>query len=880
MNREQAEKLLAALIFEDLDEPSKAELLAYLQTDDELRERLADMRMGVKLAGDAVNAGPAPVLSEDRLKELNRLAEAGKRKPLLLFTRRFWTVAAVLMVGVVFVGLMLPSLNKVRRFQAVDHAKVSRDTLAHNGRSTPALPSVAFEAQSRERLGVAMSDSQVDDQPAGGMVGFAGGRLGDTEGFEGMMGGMGSVRPSARAQSETGSDSFVVNEGGPGSVRGGGIYAADSTRLPATQNGDALSRQTDQGSSLMARFGRESQLREELSKRAENADKKVAADEAQVMGEWRTRNRADEKADLGKNTVYSFSESLVPAKSAVPPAEATPTDSQGVLADQSGTTSYGVAGPTIILRRTPVLGDKPLAGGVFRNRTDLDGDGRGDRGRLADPASIAPPVVQRELLDDRKTPVADPNAGDLPSRSQFAVVPVNPWVMTDRDPLSTFGLDVDTASYALCRRYIRSGFLPPVGAVRMEEFINAFDHAYPQRDGATFAVYAEGTPSPFAPAGRDLTLLKVAVKARTVGRDQRRAAHIVFVVDASASMGQADRLPQVQAAMGLLVDKLSDSDRVSLVTCANEARLHLEAVSAREKDRIRQTIDAIQPSGPTNLLEGLRTGYAMARRAFVAGQINQVVLCSDGVANVGPTEAQDVLAEVTDDRKQGITLTCVGVGFGAYNDAFLEALADHGDGRYVFLDSSEQARTDLVGQLAATLQTVARDARIQVQFNPTTVRRYRLIGYENRDIQDQRFRDDTVDAGEVGSGQCSTALYELELASPSASREAGALGAVFVRYRNAETGRIEETSESLDVSIIRRLTIEENPRFFLAAGVARFAEWLRQSEHAKDTRLAEVQGILDRVSAVLPLDRTVQDVAALAHQAENLPRATETTAQP
>jgi Ca-activated chloride channel family protein len=257
-----------------------------------------------------------------------------------------------------------------------------------------------------------------------------------------------------------------------------------------------------------------------------------------------------------------------------------------------------------------------------------------------------------------------------------------------------------------------------------------------------------------------------------------------------------------------------------------------------------------------------------------------VVLCSDGVANVGRTEAQDVLEAVADDRRQGISLTCVGVGYGAYNDAFLEALADRGDGRYVFLDASAQAREELVGQLAATLQTVAKDARIQVQFNPARVRRYRLIGYENRDIEDRRFRDDTVDAGEVGSGQCSTALYELELTASSPGEGDGTLGTVSVRYRNTETGLIEEISRSLAGSVFRRQSVEENPRFFLAAGAARFAEWLRQSEHARETTLADVQDVLDRVSAVLPLDQSVRDLAALAHQAENLPRAAETTIQP
>jgi Ca-activated chloride channel family protein len=268
------------------------------------------------------------------------------------------------------------------------------------------------------------------------------------------------------------------------------------------------------------------------------------------------------------------------------------------------------------------------------------------------------------------------------------------------------------------------------------------------------------------------------------------------------------------------------------------------------------------------------------------------------VANVGQTEAQALLEEVAQDRKQAITLTCVGVGYGAYNDALLEALAVQGDGQYVFLDSSEPSQEALVGQLAASMQNVAQDARIQVQFNPARVRRYRLIGYENRDIEDRRFRDDTISAGAVGSGQCSTALYELELMAPGVEgvspsnrgrdgvpnaefrvegphardTDEGDLGRVFVRYRNADTGQMEEVSRPLANSIIQRRSVEEDPRFFLAAGAARFAEWLRQSEHAEQTTLADVQNLLDQVSTALPLDRDVKDLATLAHLAEGLPR--------
>jgi Ca-activated chloride channel family protein len=461
---------------------------------------------------------------------------------------------------------------------------------------------------------------------------------------------------------------------------------------------------------------------------------------------------------------------------------------------------------------------------------------------------------------------------DLPPASRFKIMPVNPWVMAGRDSLSTFALDVDTASYTLCRRYIRGGFLPPTGAVRMEEFVNNFNYHYPQRTNPTFAVHAEAAPSPFARREQNLTLLKIGVKARTIGRDQRKAAHLIFVVDASASMDQPDRLLLVQRALSLLVNKLSAVDRVSLITCANEARLHLETIPARERDRIRQAINAIQPAGSTNLLAGLKLGYATARRTFAPKQINHVVLCSDGVANVGQTEAEAVLNEVAADRKQGITITCVGVGYGSYNDAFLEALANRGDGSYVFLDSAQQAQRVFVEQLAATLQTVARDARIQVNFNPQRVRRYRLIGYENRDIEDKRFRDDTIDAGEVGSGQCSTALYELELiGQPSVDRQED-LGTVFVRYRHVETGQMEEISSRMSSAIVRRRTVAGAPRLFLAAGAARFAEMLRQSEHAQRGNLRDVLRVVEQVSLALPLDRDVRELAELIRKAEHLPR--------
>ncbi len=955
MNREQAEKLLAALIFDDLDEASRAELLAYLQTDDELRDRLADLRMAVKLTCDAVNEGPDPVLGARRLEQLKRLAKTDRRGARVFTIRRLLAAAAVLVFGLVLMAMLMIGTGSGRVSmgkRSVVWSSISDESATVSTSSGKAsLPAYAMDQRVASSLRRNQAENGVAADTVNGAFSGSGGYGG--MGGSGGMGSMGGMGPEEiRNHASATPDSY--GRALPGAQSKERVIAADTRTAPPIMRSSSPTARTgrrmepsDESSPDVKANGPMLQMARESNRAVvirgqQPASESVevvagtspggaspptgSSDEAKVRQVVTGRMRADagETVEYGKTVQYGRSGTVSPQRSPAsvfsPPAPDSIANSDRKAGEAF---EFSVRNEADADSRVPVLGDKPVAGGLFRESTSQveqsASKGLSELGReaqtsfgivsaQADEVRFAPnneptdhadvilkteeasipdseeityPKNWREISVGQKADILreTPEAG-LPSPSHFQVVPVNPWVMTERDPLSTFALDVDTASYTLCRNYIRNGFLPPVGAVRMEEFVNAFDYAYPQRDDATFSVYAEGAPSPFAPAGQELTLVKVAVKARTVGRDQRRAAHLVFVVDASASMGQADRLPLVQSALDLLVDKLAEADRVSLVTCANEARLHLEAVPARQKDAIRQTIDAIQPAGPTNLMAGLELGYAMARKAFVAGRINQVVLCSDGVANVGQTQAQAVLQKVAEDRKQGITLTCVGVGYGAYNDAFLEALADQGDGRYVFLDPSEQAREALVGQLAATLETVARDARIQVRFNPSRVRRYRLIGYENRDLEDQRFRDDTVDAGEVGSGQCSTALYELELTGGSPADGETDLGTVFVRYRHGETGQIEEISRSLTDSIIRRRSVVEEPRFFLAAGAARFAEWLRQSEHVQHTSLSDVQRMLDEVSAALPLDRDVRDLASLAHQAEHLPRAPQATPQP
>ncbi len=333
-------------------------------------------------------------------------------------------------------------------------------------------------------------------------------------------------------------------------------------------------------------------------------------------------------------------------------------------------------------------------------------------------------------------------------------------------------------------------------------------------------------------------------------------------------------MPLIKYGLTALVGKLKPRDRVSLVTYGTQSRLVLEAVPADKKKQIAEAVRSIQCGGSTNLVEGLALGYSMAGRHFRAGEINRVILCSHGVANVGATDAEQMLKRVETFRNYGITFSSIGFGMGTYNDALLEKLANSGDGTYSFCDSREEARRIFVEKMSAEIQTIAKDAKIQVEFNERRIRRYRLIGYENRDIADDRFRDDTVDAGEVRSGQSATALYEVELLGAKFKGEVPEyLGKVYVRYRNADTGKIEEISHRLENNIVRHRSPEKEPRYFLAACAAEFAEILRMSEHAKNGSLAEVQRLLEKVAVKLPLDQKVRELLWMVKRAQGLPRA-------
>jgi len=307
-----------------------------------------------------------------------------------------------------------------------------------------------------------------------------------------------------------------------------------------------------------------------------------------------------------------------------------------------------------------------------------------------------------------------------PADNYFQDYGVNPDTGAWRDHLSTFALDVDTASYTVARQYIRDGFLPPYDAVRLEEFVNAFDQGYPASADAAFTIYADGAPAPRGfEAGSNV--LRFGVQGYRVAEWERKPAVLTFVIDVSGSMGQDNRLELVKRSLRLLVDRLNERDSVAIIVYGTDARVELYPTSGSQRDEILWTIDRLRPEGSTNAEAGLQLGYLFADKALQTGATNRVILCSDGVANVGSTDPGSILRSIEEYAGREITLTAVGFGMGNFNDILLEQLADRGNGNYAYVDTDEEARRLFVDDLTSTLQVIARDAKVQVDFNPEIV---------------------------------------------------------------------------------------------------------------------------------------------------------------
>jgi Ca-activated chloride channel family protein len=489
--------------------------------------------------------------------------------------------------------------------------------------------------------------------------------------------------------------------------------------------------------------------------------------------------------------------------------------------------------------------------------------------------AAVPAPAQPEVLVQQDAVMADssmakralyrmPNAGSAPmplsesypqsyrdeQREQYQTLADNPIHSVAETPVSTFSADVDTGAYANVRRLLNQGRLPPEGAVRLEELVNYFpyDYALPS-DGSPFGVTTELAASPWNPHTR---LLRIGIKASDRAVAELAPANLVFLVDVSGSMDRREGLPMVKSTLKLLVDQLRDQDRVSLVVYAGESRVVLEPTSGREKAKIRTAIEQLTAGGSTAGASGIELAYQMAQQAFIPKGINRILLATDGDFNVGVSDFDSLKQMAVDKRQSGISLTTLGFGVDNYNEHLMEQLADAGDGNYAYIDNLREARKVLVDQLSSTLAVVAKNVKLQVEFNPAQVSEYRLLGYENRALKREDFSNDKVDAGEIGAGHTVTALYEIVPAGEQGwleplrygksdavvSAKSGELAMLRVRYQRAEGGK----SLLIERPIANQVaTASEDLRF--AAAVAAFSQQLKDGRYTGDFSLKDTEAL-------------------------------------
>lgn len=425
------------------------------------------------------------------------------------------------------------------------------------------------------------------------------------------------------------------------------------------------------------------------------------------------------------------------------------------------------------------------------------------------------------------------------------------------NPLSTFSVDVDTASYANVRRMIEYGDYVNPEAVRIEEFINYFDYSYPQpTTDDPFSVTTELSDCPW---NSETKLLLVGLKAKEIQREEREPLNLVFLIDVSGSMFSEDKLPLVQKAFTMLTDNLTEDDRISIVTYAGEERVVLKGTSGADKEKIKEAINSLEAGGSTYGEAGINRAYELAEKYFIKNGNNRVLLATDGDLNVGLSSEEELTELIEEKRESGVFLSVLGFGTGNIKDNRMEALADHGNGNYSYIDSELEAKKVLVEEMSGTLYTVAKDVKIQVEFNPANVSGYRLIGYENRALADEDFADDTKDAGEIGAGHTVTALYEivpnssgtsipeaeLKYQQNTVTGNKNELLTVSLRYKQPDG----DTSKLLAVPVTMESYSKKMPaNMTFAAAAAEFGMVLRGSEYRGSASCEQILEMLEENS--------------------------------
>ncbi|MGH8082950.1 MAG: vWA domain-containing protein, partial [Lysobacter sp.] len=474
------------------------------------------------------------------------------------------------------------------------------------------------------------------------------------------------------------------------------------------------------------------------------------------------------------------------------------------------------------------------------DRVEVTGSRVGPQARRADlsRAKFAPAMAPAQMEMIAPPPPPSPAYSQPANTEKYAEREDNPVQRASEQPLSTFSIDVDTGSYANVRRMLNDGQRPPADAVRAEEFINYFDYGHPAPTSLAtpFKVSTELAPAPW---NAQRQLLMIGIKGYDVPKQTLPPANLVFLIDTSGSMNSPDKLPLLKSAFSMLTKQLRAQDRISIVVYAGSAGLVLPPTAGDHQQEILDALNHLEAGGSTNGGDGIRLAYATAKQNFVKNGVNRVILATDGDFNVGTVDDNALETLVADQRKSGIALTTLGFGTGNYNDQLSEKLADVGDGNHAYIDTLQEARKVLVEEMGSTLLTIARDVKIQIEFNPAQVAEYRLIGYENRLLKREDFANDKVDAGDIGAGHEVTALYEITPVGSKATRlpalryagkaedgaaQGGEIANLKLRYKRPG----EDRSQLIETPILRsgQRAIASDP-MRMAASVAAFADALR-----------------------------------------------------
>lgn len=469
-----------------------------------------------------------------------------------------------------------------------------------------------------------------------------------------------------------------------------------------------------------------------------------------------------------------------------------------------------------------------------------------------------------------RLPVARPPAARPPKPG--AQVKVNGVIQTSKQTTSTFAADVDTGSYTFARGTIQAGQTPQAAAVRPEEFINYFTYDYAKPAKGDFAVHLEAAPSPFATA-KNTYVMQVGVQGKTLTASTRKPVHLTFLVDVSGSMSARNKLPLAKDALKILLKSLRKTDTVALATYASGSKIVLEPTSVQQSGKIVAALDKLTPGGSTAMSNGLTNAYKLALSNFKRDHVNRVIVLSDGDANLGPRNHQEILKTIKKYVDEGVTLSTIGLGRGNYRDRNMEQLANKGNGNYYYIDSAAEARKVFESQVDGTLQVIAKDMKIQVEFNPKQVKSFRLIGYENRAMKNEDFRKDEVDAGELGAGHQVTALYEIE----TYGKPKGQVATVRLRHKQPDGYKATESMFRLMPAGVHTKIGHASKDFQFATAAAAYAEILRGSPYAKKLSYALVKEV---ARPAVGKDKSRKEFITLVDKSKAMKKATASATRP